>query len=117
MLCSNTKKGGDLGDLERIGAARGDVIVATSETVEVVNQFQAHLLWMGDEDLIVGRNYLMKLHTCQVKAKVTRIKHRLDVDNGNRLATLTLALDDFGTVNIATERQGQRGQSVAVVDI
>ena len=87
-----------------VDVARGDVVAAADAATEVADQFQARLLWMHDEPLAVGRPYIMKLHAREVGAAVTRIKHRLDVSNGNELAASALSLNDLGTVNLATNR-------------
>ena len=84
--------------------SRGDVIAAADDPVEVADQFQAHLLWMGDEPLVVGRPYLLKLHTRETGVTVTRIKHRLDVVDGRTRPAPTFGLNDIGCVNLATDQ-------------
>ena len=83
---------------------RGDVIAAANHPVEAADQFQAQLLWMGDEPLVVGRPYLLRVHTKEIGATVTRIRHRLDVEDGRTRPAATLALNDIGIVNLATDR-------------
>ena len=83
---------------------RGDVIAAKDHPVEVADQFQAQLLWMGDEPLVVGRPYVLKLHARETGATVTRIKHRLDVVDGRTRPAATLGLNDIGCVNVAADR-------------
>ena len=87
-----------------VDVTRGDVVAAGDAPVGVADQFQARLLWMHDEPLAVGRPYVMKLHTREVGAAVTRIRHRIDVSDGSELAATTLRLNDLGTVNLATDR-------------
>ena len=87
-----------------VDVTRGDVVAGAGEPVEVADQFQARLVWMHDEPLAVGRPYVMKLHSREVGAAVTRIRHRLDVSNGSELAASVLHLNDLGTVNLATSR-------------
>ena len=87
-----------------VDVTRGDVVASAGEPVEVADQFQARLVWMHDEPLAVGRPYVLKLHTREVGAAVTRIRHRLDVSNGSELAASVLHLNDLGTVNLATSR-------------
>ena len=87
-----------------VDVTRGDVVASAGEPVEVADQFQARLVWMHDEPLAVGRPYVMKLHSREVGAAVTRIRHRLDVCNGSELAAAVLELNDLGTVNLATDR-------------
>ena len=87
-----------------VDVSRGDVIVAAEDPLEVADQFQARILWMGDDALAVGRPYRMKLHASEVGATVTRIRHRIDVSSGQRLAAAHLELNDLGVVNLATDR-------------
>ncbi|MCY3677331.1 MAG: adenylyl-sulfate kinase [Gemmatimonadetes bacterium] len=87
-----------------VDVTRGDVIEAADRPLEVADQFQARILWMGDEPLTVGRQYRLKLHTREVGATVTRIRHRIDVSDSSQLAAPHLYLNDLGIVNLATSR-------------
>ena len=87
-----------------VDVTRGDVVVTADSPLAVADQFQARLVWMHDAPLAVGRPYVMKLHSREVGAAVTRIKHRLDVATGSELAAADLQLNDLGTVNLATDR-------------
>ncbi len=87
-----------------VDVSRGDVIVAADEPLDVADQFQARIVWMGDEPLAVGRPYRLRLHACEAGATVTRIRHRVDVSDGSELAAARLELNDLGVVNLATSR-------------
>ncbi len=85
-----------------VDVSRGDVICTADNPLAVADQFQARIVWMGDEPLAVGRPYRLKMHTCEVGATVTRIRHRVDVSDGSELAAAQLELNDLGVVNLAT---------------
>ncbi len=87
-----------------VDVSRGDVIAAAEDPLEVADQFQTRIVWLGDEPLTVGRPYLLKLHACEVGATVTRIRHRVDVSDGRELAASQLELNDLGVVNLSTSR-------------
>ena len=87
-----------------VDVSRGDVICTADNPLAVADQFQARIVWMGDEPLAVGRPYRLKLHTCEVGATVTRIRHRVDVSDGSELAAPRLEINDLGVVNLATNR-------------
>ncbi len=87
-----------------VDVTRGDVIAEAFNPPGVTDHFQANLIWMNDRPLVVGRSYLLKIHSREVTATVTRIRYRLDVSQGNRLAGTTLRLNDLATVNISTNR-------------
>ncbi len=88
----------------QVDVSRGDVIVAADEPPQMADQFQARIVWMGDDPLTVGRPYRMKLHTREVGATVTRIRHRVDISDGRELAAAHLELNDLGVINLATTR-------------
>lgn len=87
-----------------LDVSRGDVIAAVDAPLEAADQFQAQMLWMGDDPLLVGRSYRLKIHARETGATVSRIKHRLDVMDGRTRPAPTLRLNDIGCVNIVTDR-------------
>ena len=85
-----------------VDIARGDVLVSPTACPEVTDQFAAHIIWMSEEPLFPGRSYLARIGTKTVPISITTLKHKIDVDNGDHLATHTLALNDIGFCNLAT---------------
>ncbi len=85
---------------DEVDASRGDVIAAASDPPEVADQFAAHLLWMGDERLLPGRPYLLKLGSRTVGASVTEIKHKIDVNTQEHLAAKHLELNEVAYCNL-----------------
>ncbi|MCQ4226134.1 adenylyl-sulfate kinase [Stutzerimonas stutzeri] len=81
--------------------ARGDVLAAAEALPEVADQFKARLLWLGEQPMTPGRQYLLKLASQDVTATVTHIKNRED-SSGARLAAKTLERDSVATVNLST---------------
>ena len=84
--------------------SRGDVLTAATDPLEVSDQFEARLLGLSEHQLVPGRTYLIKLHTCQSVATITNIKYRLEVNQGTHLAAKTLTLNDIGVVTLSTQR-------------
>lgn len=87
---------------QEVDISRGDVIVAGTSPCEVADQFEAKLLWMSENAMAPGRQYLAKIGSKEVSATVTEIKFREDVNSGAHLATKTLGINEIGTVNIST---------------
>jgi bifunctional enzyme CysN/CysC len=85
-----------------IDIARGDVLSRTDSRPEVVDQFAAHVLWMSEEAMLPGRSYLMRIGTKYVPARITSLKHKIDVNTLEHIAAKTLALNEIGLCNIAT---------------
>ena len=86
---------------DEVAVGRGDVLVAADDASEVADQFEARLLWMGDQPLLPGRSYWLKLHTQEVSASVTDIKYREDIDSGNHLAAKTLGMNEMALVKLS----------------
>ena len=85
----------------KVEAARGDMICHVADRPAVVEQFAAHLLWMGEEKLLPGRSYLMVMNGRTVQASVTEIKYRLNVESHQQMAAKTLQADEIGFCNLA----------------
>ena len=51
---------------------------------------------MADEELLPGRQYLLKLGTATVPAQVSALKHKIDVNTLDNHAAKTLALNEVG---------------------
>jgi bifunctional enzyme CysN/CysC len=87
---------------DEIDIARGDVIARAEARPEVADQFAAHLIWMTEEPMLPGRSYLMRIGTKFLPARVTTLKHKVDVNTLEHIATKTLTLNEIGLCNIAT---------------
>ncbi len=84
--------------------SRGDVVAAAEARPDVSDQFEATVLCLAEHQLLAGRVYSMKLHTCQFLATITNIKYRLDVTQGSHIAADALTLNDIGAVTLSTQR-------------
>ena len=87
---------------DEIDASRGDVLSAAEDPPQLADQFEARLLWMAEQPLVPGRQYLLKLGSREVSATVTGTRHREDVDTGARLASRSLAMNELGLVTLST---------------
>jgi bifunctional enzyme CysN/CysC len=86
---------------DEIDISRGDVLCDAKARPEVSDQFSAHLLWMSEEALLPGRQYVLKLATSAVPAQVTALKYRLDINTLGHDAAKTLKLNEIGYVNLS----------------
>jgi bifunctional enzyme CysN/CysC len=89
---------------DEIDVSRGDVIASAEDAPEVADQFAAHVLWMGEGQLLPGRSYWLKLGTRTVGATVSALKHKVDIDTQAPLAATHLALNEVGYCNISLDQ-------------
>jgi len=86
---------------DEVDISRGDILCPATARPEVSDQFAAHLLWMAEEELLPGRQYLLKLSTSTVPAQITTLKHKIDVNTLDQLAAKTLRLNEIGYANFS----------------
>ena len=86
---------------DEVDISRGDVLAGTDNRPEVSDQFAAHLLWMADEEMLPGRQYLIKLGTATVPAAISELKHKVDVNTLEHMAGKTLTLNEVGYANFS----------------
>ena len=89
---------------EEVDVSRGDVIAAAGDPPQVADQFAAHLLWMGEQALLPGRPYWLKIGARTVTAQVTDIKHKVDVNTQAELAARHLDLNEVGCCNLSLDQ-------------
>jgi len=89
---------------DEIDMSRGDILAPASARPEVSDQFSAHVLWMTEDEMLPGRQYLLKIGAKTVPATVTELKHKVDVNTLEHLAGKTLALNEvgYGNISVAT---------------
>ena len=93
-----------------VDVTRGDLIAAAGATAagetawpQPADRFSADVVWVGEEELMHGRSYLLMVGPRTVPATVTIVRHRRDVETGNELAARVLGMNDIGRVEIATD--------------
>jgi bifunctional enzyme CysN/CysC len=89
---------------DEIDCSRGDVIVAAEDPPQVSDQFEATLVWMDDDPMLVGRAYWLKLGTQTVSASVQEPKYEINVNTMAHLAAKTLTLNSIGVAEVRTEK-------------
>ena len=84
---------------DEIDISRGDIICAGKAPAEQTDQFAAHLLWMAEEELYPGRQYIMKTANRMVPVTVTELKHKVNVNTLEHMSGKTLELNEVGFCN------------------
>ncbi|MFM7396175.1 MAG: sulfate adenylyltransferase subunit CysN [Gammaproteobacteria bacterium] len=89
---------------DEVDVTRGDVISAANDPAEIADQFETTLIWLGDEPMLSGRSYLLKLGARTVGAVFSTPKHKINVNTLELLAARQLELNDIGTCNVALDQ-------------
>jgi sulfate adenylyltransferase large subunit len=85
---------------EEIDLSRGDMLVSRSEFPAASNAFSAAIVWLHPKPMEPGREYLLKHTGKHVKARITRVRHRvnvntLDEESASDLKMNEIALAEF----------------------
>jgi len=83
---------------------RGDMIVRPMNTPTVGRDIDSTLCWMVDQPMREGQEFWLRHTTREVKARVTELVYRIDVDTLHRDLTNTLELNDIGRVQLTTSQ-------------
>jgi len=89
---------------DEIDVSRGDVLCAANDPAPAADQFQAHILWMNEQEMLPGRTYLMKTGATTAQATIAAPKYAIDVNTMEHLAAKTLELNGIGVCNLNLDR-------------
>ena len=88
---------------DEVDCSRGSVIAAADAPPQSADQFEASLVWMGEDELLPGRGYWLKLGAQTVTATIQPPKYEINVNNQEHLAAKTLTLNAIGVAEFATD--------------
>lgn len=83
-------------------AQTGNLIASADARPEFSDQFEAHIDWQSDAELLPGRTYQLEAPGGSSEATVSRLKYRLDKDM--QFAAKTLEQGESGVANLASTR-------------
>jgi bifunctional enzyme CysN/CysC len=89
---------------DEIDISRGDVLCGAESPAGAADQFEAHIVWMAEQEMLPGRPYLLKLGAQTVPASLSRPKYRIDVNTLEHAAATTLGLNEIGVCNLNLDR-------------
>ncbi len=87
-----------------VDVGRGDVIAAIVRPPQVVRRFEADLVWFGETPLTVDAAVILKHTTRSVRARVSSLRSRLDLDTLQSTDAVDLRQNDIGRVVIDCSR-------------
>ena len=81
---------------DEIDVSRGDVIVRPGNLPKSGHKFDAMVVWMADEPLAPGKQYLFKQTTKMVSGTVSDLRYEVDVNSLHRTEADRLELNEIG---------------------
>jgi bifunctional enzyme CysN/CysC len=78
----------------------GDLLADPRDPPSVASQIEATVVWVGDEPMLRGRTYLMRIGGATVTATITPLKYKLDLESREHLAAIKLERTEIGVCEI-----------------
>ncbi len=89
---------------DEIDISRGDVLTAANAPAEIADQFEATMIWMGDEPMLPGRPYWLKTGAKTANAAFGQLKYKINVETMEHLAARQLELNDIAVCNLSLDQ-------------
>ena len=89
---------------DAIDISRGDLIADAQAPPSVADQFECHLIWMTEEEMLPGRPYVLKIGGRTVAATVSQPKYEVNVNSLVHQASKTLGLNSIGVCNLSLDQ-------------
>lgn len=84
---------------KEVDVSRGCVLVKDTNLASY-KKLTVSLLWMDDEQLGIGKDYLVKLGTKTISGIVTKINYAVDVNTGEHISADTLSKNEIAVCEI-----------------
>ncbi|MFM7034274.1 MAG: sulfate adenylyltransferase subunit CysN [Planctomycetia bacterium] len=85
---------------DEIDSSRGDMLVRPGNVPKVDQKFDAMVVWMSEEPLVPGKQYLFKQTSKLTPGAVGTLRYRVDINTLHRQPAPTLALNEIGRCGI-----------------
>ncbi|RZM18992.1 MAG: hypothetical protein EOP67_58710 [Sphingomonas sp.] len=87
-----------------IDIARGDVLASVADAPRPTARLEATLLWMDDDAMSPTRDYALLLGPANAGARVSTVRHAIDIETYREREASTLWLNEIGAVSIEVDR-------------
>lgn len=89
---------------DEIDCSRGDVIVKSDNLPQSAEKIDAHIVWMAEDALTPGKEYIIKHNTNSTTGRVSTLRHRIDVNTLEHKHAAQLALNEIGLCELTLSK-------------
>ncbi len=90
---------------DEIDVSRGEMLVCPDDLPEEKRCFEAMLVWMDEEAMNVNKQFYLKQTTNTTRARIDKIRYKVDVNTMEKSAVEHLVLNEIGKVVISTNKE------------
>ncbi|MEZ8144699.1 sulfate adenylyltransferase subunit CysN [Enterovibrio sp. FF113] len=92
---------------DEIDVSRGDMLVRPHEQPFSATRFEADVVWMSDESLVLDREYVIKVGCKSVFGSADAINYKVDVNTMDKQETNELLLNEIGRCQFSLNEKVQ----------
>ncbi len=89
---------------DEIDVSRGDMIVRPGNVPKLEQKLDVAIVWMGEQPLVPGKQYIFKQTTKSVTGTVTALRYQIDVNTLHRKDAPSLKLNEIGRCSISLDQ-------------
>jgi sulfate adenylyltransferase subunit 1 len=89
---------------DEVDISRGDMLVSAQKPPDAARQFDASMVWLNEQQLDLGRPYILKHTTQTLPAEVKAVKHRVNIKTLEHEPADSLEMNGIGVLRIETSR-------------
>jgi bifunctional enzyme CysN/CysC len=90
---------------DEVDVSRGDVLVDPSHALQRSHDVDLMLVWMTDEPMAVGREYIVQQGNRRLNARFSAVHERIDVNTLESGPASTLELNDIARVGLSADAE------------
>jgi len=90
---------------DEIDVSRGDLLVKEGQRPLRGHDVDAMLVWMSEEEMAPGRQYLMQTSSGISNASINTIRHRVEINTLERETASSLGLNDIAHCAVSSDRE------------
>ncbi len=90
---------------DEIDVSRGNMIVSAENPSGEADQFQAHILWLSDDAMMPGRQYIFKSNSQIASLNLGKLKYQINVNSLNHIPAKDLKLNQIAVCNISLDKR------------
>ena len=89
---------------KEIDISRGDLLTTDPNSLDNGNIFDANIIWFNDTKCYKNRNFLLKIGTKAVNAKIEKFKHKIDINSYKEVVCSSLSMNEIARCEIRLDQ-------------
>jgi len=86
----------------QLDISRGDMLVRPGNIPRITSNFEAMVVWLGNDPMSPSIRYLIKHSTRETKASISAVDYKIDIHTLGRIAPGALSKNEIGKLSITT---------------